>query len=43
MYARLRFEVQRETFAVERIGQGTHERFIVDQARFEARVRGKGK
>lgn len=28
--------------AVEKIGEGTHERFIVDQAKFEARVRGKG-
>jgi fluoroacetyl-CoA thioesterase len=28
---------------VELIGQGTHERFIVDQARFEDRVRNKGK
>jgi fluoroacetyl-CoA thioesterase len=28
---------------VEPIGQGTHERFVVDQARFEERVRKKGK
>jgi fluoroacetyl-CoA thioesterase len=27
--------------AVERIGEGTHERFIVTRARFEERVRGK--
>jgi fluoroacetyl-CoA thioesterase len=27
--------------AVERIGAGTHERFIVDRARFEERLRGK--
>ena len=27
---------------LDRIGQGTHERFVVDQARFEDRVRGKG-
>jgi fluoroacetyl-CoA thioesterase len=39
---RLVFEVSASD-EVELIGQGTHERFIVDQARFEARVRGKGK
>jgi fluoroacetyl-CoA thioesterase len=27
--------------AVERVGEGTHERFIVTRARFEERVRGK--
>jgi fluoroacetyl-CoA thioesterase len=27
---------------VERVGEGTHERFIVDRQRFEDRVRGKG-
>jgi fluoroacetyl-CoA thioesterase len=38
---RLVFEVSASD-EVELIGQGTHERFIVDQARFEARVRRKG-
>ncbi|MCD4686028.1 MAG: hypothetical protein K8S97_08835 [Anaerolineae bacterium] len=27
--------------AVEQIGVGTHERFVVDQAKFEAQVRNK--
>lgn len=29
--------------AVEKIGEGTHERFIVNKARFEARARDKGR
>jgi fluoroacetyl-CoA thioesterase len=37
---RLVFEVSASD-EVELIGQGTHERFIVDRARFESRVRGK--
>jgi predicted thioesterase len=37
---RLVFEVSASD-EVELIGQGTHERFIVDRARFEERVRGK--
>lgn len=37
---RLIFEVSAFD-AVERIGEGTHERFIVDRARFEAKVRSK--
>jgi fluoroacetyl-CoA thioesterase len=37
---RLVFDVEARD-AVERIGAGTHERFIVDRARFEERVRGK--
>ena len=38
---RLVFEVS-ATDEVELIGQGTHERFIVDRERFEKRVRDKG-
>jgi fluoroacetyl-CoA thioesterase len=39
---RLVFEVSAAD-DVEQIGGGTHERFIVDQARFEAKVGGKGR
>lgn len=37
---RLVFEVEASD-PVERIGEGVHERFIVDKARFEARVQAK--